>query len=611
VKPSALFLCRRTELILMPSRVSLGLLPSVFLVFLVSVAASVRAAQAPAPAKAAAPAAAPASAPAAAQQPVLILLYTRFYDHSHQHTTDERIQRLLPMLQKFRDRHPQSGLSALFQFSGTVSQLLAEENPGMHLVDRLKESAGRDLVDIGYTGEDEPSYLYRPKPSLLEANTPEERWTAFSEAAERFLVDYKNPITGLPVPNLSGGLKRTTEVFGDVAFVTGVVTTLGDDSPATHEVSKFAPAALMTGIPGRDPRRGIEAFAISADRFSRAMCPEPIEAPEVFWRDNVLRISDTSFTDNQPHSTDEGTEALQKFFAKLDRSHVRVVKLEIAPYKRYLTKRADGSVVVDPLEWLYYHPDSPSIPLTIHALVTQGEIEAGYQKDEAVLKWLLDEFLPANPGSRFVSVRELPKLMLSPAAEVTGAQLKELATNLNQQFSVLTMRPPEFGRSGSRFFTLAESFNLLAQALAGFHRSGSFPASVQLTPMYGPLTLPDGEGPRNGTVPVSAILETASALAPKLADTEWKTIPSNAVPAAIDVGSLHLTAAQFLRLMAQAYLDPRPDKTLTVVPISLASMASYFFPKNTPMTDLGSAWTLKPAPIDVEALKAAPAAAKK
>ena len=580
---------------------------SLFVVFLVSVAAS----QAPSSAKAAAPAAAQASAPAAVQQPVLILLYTRFYDHSHQRVTDERIQRLLPMLQKARDEHPQSGVSVLFQFSGTVSQLMSEENPGLHLVDQLKEAAGRNLVDIGYTGEDEPSYLYRPKPSLLETNTPEERWSAFREAAERFLVDYKNPITGLPVPTLSGGLKRTTEVFGDVAFVSGVVTTLGDDSPATHEVRKFAPAALMAGIPGRDPRRGIESFAVSADTFSRAMCPEPTEAPEVFWRDNMLRISDTSFTDIQPHSTDEGPDALQKFFAKLDRSHVRVVKLEIAPYKRYLTKRADGSVVADPLEWLYYHPDSPVIPLTMHAMVTQTEIEAGYKKDDAVLKWLLDEFLPANPGSRFISVNELPRLLVPPAAKVTDEQLKELATNLNQQFSVLTMRPPEFGRSGSRFFTLAESFNLFDQALAGFHKSGSFPTSVQLTPMYGPLTLPDGEGPRNGTVPVSAILETAAALAPKLADTEWKTIPSNAVPATIDVGSLHLTAAQFLRLMAQAYLDPRPDKALTVVPISLASMASYFFPKNTPMTDLGSAWTFKPAPIDVEALKVGPAMSRK
>src|SRR5215472_4866033 len=121
------------------------------------------------------------------QQPVYIVLYSRFYDHSHQHTTDERLQRLLPLLDKLQKEYPQSGISALFQFSGTVSQVVAEENSGLHLVDRLKIYADRKLVEIGYTGEDEPSYLYRPKPNLLMAKTPEQRWEAKAEATERFL----------------------------------------------------------------------------------------------------------------------------------------------------------------------------------------------------------------------------------------------------------------------------------------------------------------------------------------------------------------------------------------------------------------------------------------
>src|SRR5271168_1460743 len=74
-----------------------------------------------------------------AQEPVFIVLYSRFYDHSHQHTTDERLQRLLPMLDQLHQKYPQSGISALFQFSGTVSEVMAEENPGLHLVDKLKE----------------------------------------------------------------------------------------------------------------------------------------------------------------------------------------------------------------------------------------------------------------------------------------------------------------------------------------------------------------------------------------------------------------------------------------------------------------------------------------
>ena len=540
-----------------------------------------------------------AAEPAPAPQPVLIVLYSRFYDHSHQHTTDERLQRLLPMLDRLRKQYPQSGISALFQFSGTVSQLMDEENAGLHLVDQLKDYSRRNLVDIGYTGEEEPSYLYRPKPNLLLAETPEARWEAKAEAAERFLTDFKNPVTGLPVPGLSGGLKRTQEVFGNVAFLTGVTTTVGGDSPSTHEVRRMIPTAVMGGIPPADPKLAITGFEVSADNFSKFMSPDPEDSPEVFWEDNLLRVSDTSLTDNKPHSTDEGPDALKKVFEKLDRSHVRVVKLEVAAYKRYLTRRADGSVVADPLEWMYYHPDDPVIPSQLHAMASQTAIEAGYKQDEATLKWLLEEYLPANPGSRFISVRELAQLPVPGDSEIGAEQLKALAADLNQQFVKRPMEPPDFGRAGASFFTLAESFDLLAQALAGVDKTGSLPKSVALTPVYGPLTLPNDMGPRTGYVPVSAVIKAAAQIAPNLADREWKLVPANAVPAMIQVGSLRLNAAQFLHLMAQAYLDPSPDKSLAVNAVTLTARSSFMFPKNTAITDQGNSWSFKPAPLRI------------
>ena len=540
-----------------------------------------------------------AAEPAPAPQPVLIVLYSRFYDHSHQHTTDERLQRLLPMLDRLRKQYPQSGISALFQFSGTVSQLMDEENAGLHLVDQLKDYSRRNLVDIGYTGEEEPSYLYRPKPNLLLAETPEARWEAKAEAAERFLTDFKNPVTGLPVPGLSGGLKRTQEVFGNVAFLTGVTTTVGGDSPSTHEVRRMIPTAVMGGIPPADPKLAITGFEVSADNFSKFMSPDPEDSPEVFWEDNLLRVSDTSLTDNKPHSTDEGPDALKKVFEKLDRSHVRVVKLEVAAYKRYLTRRADGSVVADPLEWMYYHPDDPVIPSQLHAMASQTAIEAGYKQDEATLKWLIEEYLPANPGSRFISVHELAQLPVPGDSEIGAEQLKALAADLNQQFVKRPMEPPDFGRAGASFFTLAESFDLLAQALAGVDKTGSLPKSVALTPVYGPLTLPNDMGPRTGYVPVSAVIKAAAQIAPNLADREWKLVPANAVPAMIQVGSLRLNAAQFLHLMAQAYLDPSPDKSLAVNAVTLTARSSFMFPKNTAITDQGNSWSFKPAPLRI------------
>lgn len=537
---------------------------------------------------------------AAPPEPVYIVLYSRFYDHSHQHTTDERLQRLLPLLDRLHTQYPQSGISALFQFSGTVSQVLSEENSGLHLVDQVKEYANRGLVDIGYTGEEEPSYLYRPKPNLLLAKTPEERWAAKAEAAERFLIDFKNPVTGLPVAGLTGGVKRTQEVFGKLAFLSGISQQLGGDSPEIHEVRKLDPNVVVTGVRGRDPKFGIEAYAISAANFSSYMSPEPLDSPEVFWEDNILRLSDASLLDNRPHTTDEDLDGLKKTFQKLDRSHVRVLKLEVASYRRYLSRRADGSVIYDPMEWLYYHPDEPRIPLNLKALVTQGEVEAGYKRDEATLRWLLEEFLPANPGSRFVSVRELRAISQSNDTEVSAADLKALASDIDGQYVKLPMTAPDFGRAGTRFFSLAESFNLFAQALAAASHTGSLPASVPLTPMYGPLVLPNDMGAVSGSVAVSEVIKTAAQIAPKLAEVAWKRVPDNSVPALFEVGSLHLNAAQVLRLMAQACLDPLPGRILKVNAITLTTRSAFMFPKNTQMTDQGNAWTFKPAPLRIE-----------
>ena len=543
-----------------------------------------------------------AADPVPPPQPVYIVLYSRFYDHSGPHINVERVQRLLPLLERLHAQYPDSGISAALQFSGTVAETFEEENSGLHLVDRLKDLSNRNLVDIGYTGEEEPSLLYRPKPELLLANTPEARWAAKAEAAEKFLTDFKNPVTGLPVAGLSGGLKRTQEIFGPVVFATGLTATVSGDSPTIHELRKLLPSAVLNGILANDPRRGIEGTAVSNAQFSMFMSPEPAESPEAFWEDGYLRLSESTLADNRPHSTDEGPDALKRIIGRLDRSHVRVIKLEVATSKRYLSHRTDGSIVADPLEWMYYHPDNPVIPIQMHAYVTQFQVEQGYKKDEATLKWLLDEYLPANPGSRFISIRELSQMAVPAPRGVSAAQVKQLATNLNESFISRPMMPPDYAKAGNEFFSLAESFEILAKALAGMDKGGA-PETVALNPVYGPLTMPDGIGPYRGSVSVADIIKAAGPIAKQLADTEWKVVPANAVPAEIAVGSEKLNAAQFLCVMARAYLDPAPEKVLTLNTINLASPAAFMFPKNTPITDQGNSWTFKPAPLKLDALK--------
>ncbi len=50
-----------------------------------------------------------AAALAAGSQPVFIVLYTRFYDHSHRSPNNERVQRLIPLLEKLRAKYPKFG----------------------------------------------------------------------------------------------------------------------------------------------------------------------------------------------------------------------------------------------------------------------------------------------------------------------------------------------------------------------------------------------------------------------------------------------------------------------------------------------------------------------
>jgi hypothetical protein len=539
-------------------------------------------------------------APATRNQPVFIVLYSRFYDHGNQYPNNERIQLLLPLLDKLRSKYPDSGISGLFEFSGSISQVLFEKNSGLHLVDKVKDAAQRGLIDIGYTGEDEPSYLYRPKPALVGADTAEKRWLAQAEAAEHFLNDFKDPVTGQPVdaPGLSGGLKRMQEVFGPAAFVRGATETLGGDSPVTHQVRKLAPTAMLMGVPPSDTRRGIESYGSSANEFALAISPAPNTPPEVFWEDGALRLSDLSKTDSKPHSTDETVDALKKVFDKLDRTKVRVIALEFGTYRRYLTKRPDGSVLWDPMEWMYYHPDHPQFPLTMKPFVGNRDVMAAYRNEEAVLNWLLQDFMPANTGSRFLSVRDLQKMAGPEApAEVSWDQIKSLATDFDARFKAHPQRTSDYLRAGDQFFSNAEAFELMAEELAAVQKTGSPLPSVKTVPMYGPVSVPNDMGPIKGSVTVRDVLQAAARIAPGLRNAEWKAIPDNAVPAYIETGAMRLNSAQFLRLMAWALVDPSPDRVLTLSPIEAHSDLTFRYPRNTPMVDQGMGWTFKPAAL--------------
>jgi len=56
----------------------------------------------------------------AARQPVFIYLYARMGDHVNIELTEDRIRRILPMLERYRKAHPDAHVSATILFSGAA-----------------------------------------------------------------------------------------------------------------------------------------------------------------------------------------------------------------------------------------------------------------------------------------------------------------------------------------------------------------------------------------------------------------------------------------------------------------------------------------------------------
>jgi len=115
------------------------------------------------------------------------------------------------------------------------------------------------------------------------------------------------------------------------------------------------------------------------------------------------------------------------------------------------------------------------------------------------MKWLMEEFFPANPGSRFVSAADLRKMATSEVGtEFSQGELEILARNLRADLDELVSRPPSFARAGDRFLSLAEAFEVLAASLAENDRAGDRGPSVRVTLIYGPVTIV-GDGDRTAS----------------------------------------------------------------------------------------------------------------
>ncbi len=283
----------------------------------------------------------------------------------------------------------------------------------------MRSRAAQGFIQPGYDGFNEPTYDQRPMIKFSPAQTtPSDHWLVLPWTVGRnSLTEARDPLTGASLPGKSGGLKRMQEVFGPPAAIRGVVLQIpnlygaidetGSDAEIVNTLRQSNETGMLMGLAESDlAHTSGSSFRPWANVFSKAISPDANTSPELFWQEDELRLSETSMKDWPTRRADDGLDKLKTALAGLDRSRVRVLRIELGGQRIYVKPVARPEVRVTlPLAWAFKHPDNPVYPANLQ--YSAAEVDARYAEQEAVLKYLVNDFLPANPGSRFVSVANL------------------------------------------------------------------------------------------------------------------------------------------------------------------------------------------------------------
>jgi hypothetical protein len=548
---------------------------------------------------------------------VYFYLYSRITDQVNLDITEARLRRLLPMIDKLRRDHPEAQVTATILFSGASSEALEKRNATTGIKDFVLGYKKRGVIEIGYDGTDEPTYVRRPLLHQIEALPDQQRWLERASEDEKLLSEGRDPLTGDPRPGTVGGLKEMQAVFGEAAYIAGV--SVGQDHPdgAAHPtmpgagavptvtpeignwevvplLQRYNSRAILSGIPASNPAH-LPGFGGSVMAIGKIVSPEPETSPELFWEDDGLRLSESGGRGARIIHGYDGQASVQDFTGKLDRSEVRIIHMELGSEADYLKPDFAKALPSPSLNYAYSHPDSPTVPAEDR--LNAEEVDAAYAKEEGTLSWVLTGFFAANPGSRIVSNSDLKHMAgTSTGFSISVDQLRAAMKDATEKWGVDTY-PPSYFKVGNRYLSLAEAFQVMTDALAELSRTGKFPQSVNVDRVYGPIGMVTGHGPNTGEVTIASLAKVCAAIDKTLHDGTGYPMPKNTLPSILTVDGVAMNAAQFLRLMAQAMADPAPDTKLRVRMTYMLAATSQFFPKTRGLGDAGATWTIKPAPL--------------
>ena len=566
------------------------------------------------------------------EQPVYIYLVAKVTDHVNLDMSEDRLRHILPAVERYRQTHPEAHASATILFSGAASKALQERNGQTHILDFVKDYIRRGVIEAGYDGTDEPTYDIRPTLKIQGELSPETRWKMRQTIADQFLAEARDPITGGPASG-TGGLKEMQEVFGPAAFIKGlelaaesyrppvkvtpppgafgapppgatfrptlgVFRELGGDTETLQMLRKYNTAALMFGVPTANPAQ-LPGYREAITHLGLIMSPAPETVPELYWQDYVLRISETAPPVRGVKAM-EGLETLKDILDKANRKTIHLVQVELGAPENYLQAAFAKTAPNAPVKYAYDHPQAPK--LTPDVLLPAAETSAGWAKEDALLKWLTEDYFRNNAGSRFVSNSDLSKMAgpgtgFSISVDALRSELTDALKKVGNDTHIFN-----YLRVDGHYLSLAEVFQVETDALVEYRRTGKLPQSVKTAKVYGPFRLVTGHGPNASELTAGEIEAACESVAGALHDDTANPssgVPRNSILPLLKIAGMDINPAQMIRLMALALANPAPETKLPVRMAYMMGEAGAVVPKTRPLFDTGFVWTLKPAPLAV------------
>jgi hypothetical protein len=514
---------------------------------------------------------------------VYFFLFTHTEDHINHQLSEDRYLKLAPVVASLAGQSPDAHLVWTIMLMGADAKTISDRTKlGQSTVATLlKTHAAQGVIQFGYHAFHDPTYTNRPQNSLTNGAS----WQDEVGALDQWISCEKDPLYGGCVKDSGGGIEAIQNNFGSVKIVSGAYpfsdgvfeTDSGFHTIAKHEPTRQVGFGFSDHGPGLDKTKVQQLLSL--------MAPSVETSPSVFWMNNAIRINDSGLTPGvSTLDLKQGKSYVETSLKGVDRSRPHLFNVGFA--SKYLYTKSGTS----PTKWAYANPTSPELPLSQQNSASQTQ--KLYDDTSAALSYLALDFVKANSGSRFVSSDDVVAA-IAPSAywTVNKATLDALARWIVQKWNG---RPPNYASDGVDFYSLRDSFTLLAKALG----ESELPISTQLTAAYGPRTSESGAG----AVALSAteIRSLAKNLAQKYVSESWASTPTAQLEGSVQTSAGSINTAQLLYAMALCYAKTYAKHAFSTVqvPASEAMPETYQLLK-----DLGSArpegdaWSLKPARI--------------